>query len=91
MYCTPLAGSSFLDESFIKVEKVDSTNAKIWEKIIFQKFVSVFLDFSFANLDRGQGESAGTLVLAVKTQLLEIVYFWKFDTKFDFISIELAL
>jgi hypothetical protein len=49
------------------------------------------LDFSFANLDRGQGESAGTLVLAVKTQLLEIVYFWKFDTKFDFISIELAL
>jgi hypothetical protein len=31
MYCTPLAGSSFLDESFIKVEKVDSTNAKIWE------------------------------------------------------------
>jgi hypothetical protein len=31
----------------------------------------------------GQGESAGTLVLTVETQLLEIVYFWKFDTKFD--------
>jgi hypothetical protein len=32
----------------------------------------------------GQGELAGTFVLTVKTQLLEIVYFWKFDTKFGF-------
>jgi hypothetical protein len=37
----------------------------------------------------GQGESAGTLVLTVKMQLLEIFYFWKFDTKFGFKSIEL--
>jgi hypothetical protein len=33
---------------------------------------------------KGQGELTCTLVLAVKTQLLEIVYFWKFDTKFSF-------
>jgi hypothetical protein len=38
----------------------------------------------------GQGESAGTLVLTVKTQLLENDYFWKFDTNFGFKSIELA-
>jgi hypothetical protein len=38
----------------------------------------------------GQGESASTLVLTVKTQLLEIDYFWKFDTKFGFKSIELT-
>jgi hypothetical protein len=33
---------------------------------------------------QGQGELTCTLVLAVKAQLLEIVYFWKFDTKFSF-------
>jgi hypothetical protein len=38
----------------------------------------------------GQGELAGTLVLTVKTQLLEIIYFWKFDTKFGFKSMKLA-
>jgi hypothetical protein len=41
----------------------------------------------------GHGESASTLVLMVKTQILEIVYFWKIwkiDTKFGFKSIELA-
>jgi hypothetical protein len=40
--------------------------------------------------DDGYGESAGTFVLTVKTQLLEMVYFWKFDTKFDFKLIELV-
>jgi hypothetical protein len=39
---------------------------------------------------KGQGESAGILVLTVKMQIWKIVYFWKFDTKFDFKSIELA-
>jgi hypothetical protein len=34
----------------------------------------------------GQGELAG-----VKTQLLEIIYFWKFDTNFCFKSMKLAL
>jgi hypothetical protein len=38
----------------------------------------------------GQGELTCTLVLVVKTQLLEIVYLWKFDTKFSFKSIELV-
>ena len=38
----------------------------------------------------GQGESSGTLVLTVKMQRLEIFYFWKFDIKFGFKSIELA-
>ena len=41
-------------------------------------------------LDHGQGESAGTLVLAIKIQVLEIVYFRQFDTKFYFKNIELA-
>jgi hypothetical protein len=39
----------------------------------------------------GQGELTRTLVLAVKTQLLEIIYFWKFDTKFSFKNIEYFL
>jgi hypothetical protein len=39
----------------------------------------------------GQGELAHTLVLTVKTQKLEIVYFWKFDTKFGSKSIKLIL
>jgi hypothetical protein len=39
---------------------------------------------------KGQGELAGTLVLTVKLQLLKFVYFWKFDSKFNFKSIELA-
>jgi hypothetical protein len=38
----------------------------------------------------GQGKSASTLVLRVNSQLLENVYFWKFDTNFGFKSIELA-
>jgi hypothetical protein len=38
----------------------------------------------------GQGELAHTLVLTVKTQKLEMVYFWKFDTKFGSKSIKLV-
>jgi hypothetical protein len=46
---------------------------------------TVVVKIGRVNLSReGQGESAGTLVLTIKTQLLEIVYFWKIDTKFDF-------
>jgi hypothetical protein len=41
-------------------------------------------------LSGGQGESAHTLVLTVKTQKLEIVYFWKFDIKFGSKSIKLV-
>jgi hypothetical protein len=40
--------------------------------------------------NRGRGELTRTLVVAVKPQLLDIVYFWKFDTKFSFKSIELV-
>jgi hypothetical protein len=52
----------------------------IWPFILFC--------FSMCNLalcrGAGQGELTHTLILTVKTQLLKIVYFWKFDTKFSF-------
>jgi hypothetical protein len=40
---------------------------------------------------QGQGELAGTLVLTIKMQLLEMIYFCKFDTKIGFKSMKLVL
>lgn len=42
-------------------------------------------------MKNGHGESAHTLVLPVKTQKLEIFYYYKFDPKFGFKSIKLVL
>jgi hypothetical protein len=36
----------------------------------------------------GKGESAHTLVLTVKTQKLEKLYFWKLDLNFNYKSIK---